>query len=232
MTTPDPTAAEEGLSDRVVLGTEDRHRLAACWNHDDGSHKPARWDEVLWIVERIFASLTADLRAEVERLRSTIAFREREYQRARAEAAEAKVADLTEVARLAEASEAGWRKEADLLAEKAERLKEEKADWKATAEHNHRNAIAQMDKFEQQYRLRVAAEATVAEVNRRLALVAGEMSAAAYLTLFTALERPSNGCPACGLPVESPGEGRFCGHCQDHEGHCRNDHCMTCGETT
>lgn len=39
-------------------------------------------------------------------------------------------------------------------------------------------------------------------------------------------------CPACGLPAEVPGEGRYCGNCQDHEGTCRNDHCMTCGEPT
>lgn len=39
-------------------------------------------------------------------------------------------------------------------------------------------------------------------------------------------------CPACGLPAEVPGEGRYCGACEDFEGHCRNDHCMTCGKPT
>ncbi len=39
-------------------------------------------------------------------------------------------------------------------------------------------------------------------------------------------------CPACGLLAASPGEGRYCGSCEDHEGHCPADHCMTCGADT
>lgn len=43
-------------------------------------------------------------------------------------------------------------------------------------------------------------------------------------------DRPK--CPTCGKLAEIPGEGRFCGSCQDFEGHCAEDHCMTCGGDT
>lgn len=49
---------------------------------------------------------------------------------------------------------------------------------------------------------------------------------------LTSRPTPERVCPTCQLPAEVPGEGRFCGSCEDYEGHCRNDHCMTCGEGT
>lgn len=39
-------------------------------------------------------------------------------------------------------------------------------------------------------------------------------------------------CPECGEPEAIPGEGRYCPECQDYEGHCHDDHCMTCGAMT
>lgn len=42
-------------------------------------------------------------------------------------------------------------------------------------------------------------------------------------------------CPAwpeCDLAAVDSGEGRFCGTCQDYEGTCANDHCLTCGSRT
>jgi len=38
------------------LTEAERHDLATCWNDADGNHKAARWDEVLWRVERILAA--------------------------------------------------------------------------------------------------------------------------------------------------------------------------------
>jgi hypothetical protein len=40
---------------------------------------------------------------------------------------------------------------------------------------------------------------------------------------------PNPGCDQ--LAVDS-GEGRFCGECQDYEGTCWDDHCLTCGAPT
>lgn len=42
-------------------------------------------------------------------------------------------------------------------------------------------------------------------------------------------------CPNldCNLPIDPEGqEGRYCGVCEDHEGHCPEDHCATCGAST
>lgn len=39
-------------------------------------------------------------------------------------------------------------------------------------------------------------------------------------------------CLSCSEPAEDSGEGRYCGSCEDYEGTCVNDHCLTCGRTT
>jgi hypothetical protein len=39
-------------------------------------------------------------------------------------------------------------------------------------------------------------------------------------------------CLSCEERAEDSGEGRFCGKCQDYEGTCINDHCLTCGAGT
>lgn len=44
-------------------------------------------------------------------------------------------------------------------------------------------------------------------------------------------DRPAK-CLSCNELAVDSGEGRFCGYCQDHEGTCINDHCLTCGATT
>jgi hypothetical protein len=38
--------------------------------------------------------------------------------------------------------------------------------------------------------------------------------------------------PECDQPLVDSGEGRFCSNCQDYEGTCRNDHCLSCGART
>jgi len=39
-------------------------------------------------------------------------------------------------------------------------------------------------------------------------------------------------CLSCDEPRADSGEGRYCGQCQDYEGTCINDHCLTCGAST
>lgn len=45
---------------------------------------------------------------------------------------------------------------------------------------------------------------------------------------------PVETCPSweCDLPAEDSGEGRWCPSCQDYEGTCNDDHCLTCGALT
>lgn len=49
-----------------------------------------------------------------------------------------------------------------------------------------------------------------------------------------AAEEPTPKCPNfdCDQLAVDSGEGRFCGECQDYEGTCVDDHCLTCGAST
>lgn len=52
---------------------------------------------------------------------------------------------------------------------------------------------------------------------------------------YRAAESLPEVCPAwpdCDELAVDSGEGRFCGQCQDYEGTCANDHCLTCGAST